>query len=144
MQLETKMEIEILGKVENLILNRIEIAAEINHEGKPTPTRAEIRKQLAAELGADENLLVIKKIETGFGTSSKCDAILYKSREELEKTEAKYILKREEKSKPKEAPKEEPKEEAKLEEKKEEKPEEAKPEEPAKEIEEKKEEKEND
>ncbi len=103
------MDIEILGKVENLILNRIEITADICHEGQPTPTRTEIRKQLAAELEADKNLLVIKIVDTGFGGSSRCIANLYKSKEELEKIEAEHILKREEKVKPAaEAPEEKP------------------------------------
>jgi len=98
------MEIKILNKIENALLNRTEITAEIFHEGKPTPTRDDIRKHLAAMLGSDESLLSIKHVKSGVKNSSMCSVTLYKSKEELEKLEAKHILKREKKIS-KEAPK---------------------------------------
>ena len=98
------MEIKILNKNENMLLNRTEITAEIVHEGKPTPTRDDVRKHLAAMLGTDESLISIKTIKSGVRIFSKCSANVYKSKEELEKFEAKHILKREKKL-TKEAPK---------------------------------------
>ena len=143
------MEIKILDKKENVLLNRTEIEAEIEHSGKPTPSRADIREKLAAMLSADKNLIIIQNLKQDFGSKTKFTAMLYKSKDDLEKAEQKYLIKRNEKvpkgaetqpetkevsaappaeGKEEPAPAEAPKEESKLEEKPaEEKKEEQKP-----------------
>lgn len=133
------MEIKILHKKENVLLNRTEIEADIEHFKEPTPTRAQVKEKLAAMLSADKDLIVIKKLEQTFGSVTKCSAVLYKSRADLESSEQEHLLKRgvkkKEEAKPEEKPAEAPKEEPKpkkkpAEEKKEEAPKgEAKPEE---------------
>ncbi|MBD3263375.1 30S ribosomal protein S24e [Candidatus Woesearchaeota archaeon] len=136
------MDIKITDKKENVLLNRTEIKADIEHVGKPTPSRAEIKEKLAAMLSSDKNLVIIRKLEQDFGSKTKCTAMQYKTRDDLEKIEQKYLLKRDEK-KPKEKKEAKPEEkpaEAPKEEKAEKKEEKEKPEEKPKEEEKKKEE----
>ncbi len=89
------MELKISNKFENKLLNRIEIEASVLHAKEPTPKRAEMRKLLAAQLGADESLLVIRKFSSKIGAGGRLLAMLYKSKEDLQKTEPKYIIGRE-------------------------------------------------
>lgn len=89
------MEIKILNKHENLLLNRTEIDAEISHINEATPKRNDVRKLLAAQLGAEEALTIIKKIEPVFGNKSKLRVTIYKDAKQLEKIEPKYIIGRE-------------------------------------------------
>ena len=122
------MEIKIREKQDNALLNRTEIRAEIEHSTEPTPTRAKVREKLAAMLSIDINLIVIKKLDQTFGSLTKCFAVVYNTKADLEKTEQEYLLKRDAKKpkeekkeepapaeKPAEAPKEEPKPEEKKE-----------------------------
>ena len=89
------MEIKISNKTENKLLDRTEIEAEIINDKAATPKRNEVRKLLAAQLGADEQLLIIKKIAQSFGSAVKLSAMLYKTKEELQKYEPKYMIGRE-------------------------------------------------
>jgi len=121
------MSIKIIEKKENPLLSRIKVLAEITFQ-KATPSNDSVKKQIASEVKADENLVVVKNIYTQYGsTSAKVTALVYNSKEDLEKIEPKS--KKEEKkpgeqpaekaeatkeeAKPAEAPKEEKKEEAK-------------------------------
>lgn len=108
------MNINIESKKENALLSRTEIKADLTYEGV-TPSRIELKKKITAILGAKEELVVIKKIEVAYGfQKAVVTAYVYKTKQELDKLEPAYILKRglpkEEKGK-KEA--EKPKEEAK-------------------------------
>lgn len=115
------MKISISNKKENVLLKRTELELDIEHFGEPTPKRDEVRKALATQLKVDEAQLAIRKLKSTYGTTTKCLAFLYKTREDLEQLEPKHILGREKsKEKAEEKPKEAPKEEAKPEEKKEE------------------------
>jgi small subunit ribosomal protein S24e len=111
------MSIKIIEKKENPLLSRIKVLAEISFE-KATPSNNDVKKQIASEIKADENLVVVKNIYTQYGsTSAKVTALVYNSKEDLEKIEPKP--KKEEKkpgeqpAEKAEAPKETPKEEAK-------------------------------
>jgi ribosomal protein S24E len=119
-----EMKVEIVDKVENPLLKRVELKFRVDHAGAPTPRRLEVRPQLAALLGVAEDLVVIDKLSSTHGRQVASGiARAYSSREQLEKTEPKYLLKR---GLPKEAKQEKPAEE---------KPKEAKPEKgPAKEA----------
>jgi len=89
------MEIKILNKHENPLMNRTEITAEILHQSEPTPKRNDVRKLLAAQLGHEEKLVVITQIDTTFGLKSKLTASVYKDTAHMEKIEPKYIQGRE-------------------------------------------------
>ena len=86
------MELKISNKVENQLLNRTEITGEVLHAGAATPKRIDVKKLLAAQLGADESLLTIRKVNTPFGAKSKLTAMLYKDKATLEKFEPKYVI----------------------------------------------------
>lgn len=148
------MDFEIKEKKENNLLERTEVSAIVSFDGA-TPPIQQMRDIVVQKLGCNPDLMVIRKVEPGFGERKVSLRIhIYKSPDRMKTIEEKYVLKRnnlaeEEKKeeKPKEekpeAPKEEKKEEAPKEEKKEEKKEEPKPEEKKEEpkAEEKKEEK---
>ena len=89
------MELKVTNKTENKLLNRTEIEAAVLYAGEPTPKRKDLRKLLAAQIGADESLLSLQKLSTGMGAKGKLFAMLYKSKEDLQKTEPKYIIGRE-------------------------------------------------
>ena len=104
---------KITEKIESPLLSRTTITAIIGHTSKPTPNRREIKKQIASSLKTKEELVVIKHIYTSYGdTNSKIIANIYKTKENLKKTESKSLRKE----------KEEPKEEKPAKEKKEEAP----------------------
>ena len=88
------MEIKIVDKKDNALLSRTEIQADIEHFKEPTPTRAKVREKLAAMLSIDVNLIVIKKLDQTFGSLTKCFAVVYNTKDDLEKTEQKYLVKR--------------------------------------------------
>lgn len=112
------MRIDITSKKENKMLARQEIEFTAK-EVTSTPSRAEIRKKLAATLNADEKCLIIDVLGTAYGSREiSGTARVYSNAADLKKTELPFIItrnfgKEEEK-------KEEPKAEAKEEEKKEE------------------------
>lgn len=132
------MKVEITEKVENPMLKRTELKFFVEHERSPTPKRLDVMAQLASQLGAPEDLIVIEKIASLQGKQVASGiARVYSSKEQLDVVELSYFLKRgmpkEEKppeEKAPEAPKKEekPKEEKKAPEapKKEEKPQEEK------------------
>jgi small subunit ribosomal protein S24e len=89
------MRVEIVEKVENPLLKRAEVKFRVDHSGVPTPRRLEVRSQLAAALGVAEDLIVIEKLASvhGKGLASGV-ARVYSSKEQLERIEPKYLLKR--------------------------------------------------
>jgi len=59
---------QIIERRENKLLDRVEIDFKINHNGKPTPTRASVAKSLASlEPGSKTDLIVVKELNTRFG-----------------------------------------------------------------------------
>jgi ribosomal protein S24E len=79
---------------------------------KATPSNQELKKKCASILGADEKLVVVKKVETFFGsTGSKATVYQYKDEEKLKSIEPRE-KKAEEKKEGGEAPAEEAKKEA--------------------------------
>jgi len=88
------MKIKSIKKKENPLLKRTELEILIDHLNEPTPSRQKLIDYLAANLGADKNLLVIRKIATSYGPLSKIFAVLYNDENALKETELKHILKR--------------------------------------------------
>jgi len=88
------MRIQIENRNENPILNREEINFTVK-EVESTPSRQEIRKQVAAQANVDEKLLVVDVLGTSYGTPElKGVARIYKNETEMKKTELKYIIAR--------------------------------------------------
>ena len=110
------MELEILEKRENPLLNRIEVRFRIKHEGEKTPERELVRNDLAEEFKVNKDLIIIDYIRPHFGIAmSSGYAKIYKSVEDGKKVEPDYVLKRNNFGvKKKEEKKEEEKEEEKV------------------------------
>ncbi len=89
------MEIRIIEKRENPLLDRIEVLALAEHPNQATPRREEVRKRIAALLGVSEDLVVVKKIVSVFGwPRSRIYVNVYKNKEAMFRLEPKHILKR--------------------------------------------------
>ena len=82
------MELTIIKKRDNVLLSRMEITLKANFVNEPTPKKEDIKKKVASSEKADEKLVVVKNIGTSF-SSGKADVsvYIYKSEEELKKTE---------------------------------------------------------
>ena len=88
------MQIEIEGRHKNPLLHREELNFELL-DTKKIPDRKALRTQLAAQLGADENLIIVEHIEHTFGTSRIVgSAKRYDTIEDLKKIESAHNLKR--------------------------------------------------
>lgn len=89
------MEVSIISRKENPLLEREELIFLVNHESRGTPSREEIKNKLAAILNVDTEKLFIKKVESEYGiTRSKGIANIYKSLERAVLVEPKHIIKR--------------------------------------------------
>ncbi len=99
------MEINIIEKTENPVLNRIEIDFECLYHGEATPKILDVKNKLVALLDADKELLVVDNIQPYFGEGrSQGYAKLYDNLDSLNEIESKHVL---EKNKETSAPAEE-------------------------------------
>ena len=134
------MKIEIKNKKDNPLLSRIEVSGIVAFEGV-TPSNEQVAQSIASQLKVDASVVKMKHIYTGFGEhEAKFLALVYNSKEELDRIEPKPKKQLEKEQKAVEAakktaeeekPAEAPKEEAPAEKKQEAKPEEKKEKAPA-------------
>ncbi len=118
------MKLNLIDEKAAPLLSRKRLKFEIDYSGGKTPSRADVRKMIAAAQKVKEDLVVIRHIYPKFGKSlAKVIVHLYDTVEDLKKYEVviKDIKEKEKKEEansaaPQEAPKEEKKEEAKKEE----------------------------
>ena len=89
------MNMEIIDRKENPILNRVEISWQWRHVGAATPTRSQIVEAVVKmEPGATKDRVLVKSVSTRFGQPlTTGNAFVYGDRADLEK-EPKYILAR--------------------------------------------------
>ncbi len=86
---------EIIDRKENPLLKRVEIEFRWNHEGAPTPSRAEMLNGIATlEPGANRDLIVIKDVNTRFGMGSTTGLGLVYADKESMKVEPTYMHER--------------------------------------------------
>ena len=129
------MEIEILRERENKPLARKEVDFRVDHAGAGTPSRADIRAKIAAQLDAPKDNVVIRNLDTKFGAGiTEGSARIYSDSDKIKRIELDHIVAR---HKSEEKP--EKKSEEKPEKESEEMPEKKSEEKPEKESEEKKE-----
>ena len=108
------MELEIIEKRENPLLNRTEVKFRVKHQGEKTPERELVKSDLAEMLKVKKSLVIIDYIRPSFGMAiSSGYAKIYKSIEDAKKIEPSYILKRNKFGEVKEEKTEEVKEETK-------------------------------
>ena len=100
------MEVKIVSKKENPLLQRKEIEFIVDHGPKgKTPDRLDLKRSVAAELKISDSLVFIKKTKTMTGTNRAIGvANAYENVEQAKLVEPEYILKR---NSPPEKPKEE-------------------------------------
>ncbi len=87
------MRVNIVSKEENPLLSRTEIEYEAKEVPK-TPSRKELRTQIAALVNADEKCLIVDVLEQSYGTSDvRGSARVYKNEKDMKRTEvAKTII----------------------------------------------------
>ena len=61
------MELEIVSKKENPLLERTELEVLAHHTGSPTPTRDEMRQQVAAAMKSKKDVVLVDHMESSFG-----------------------------------------------------------------------------
>ncbi|MDI9617711.1 30S ribosomal protein S24e [Methanothermobacter sp.] len=89
------MEIRIIEEKENTLLNRKEIRFECLYEGESTPKVLDVKNKLVAMLDADKDLLVVDKIDQGFGEPRASGyAKIYDSMDKLTEIEPGHIIKK--------------------------------------------------
>ncbi len=90
------MKIKIVSKEQNPLLKRKEVTFRIEHaQNGGTPTRFEVRKELATLLKTDLELVYVKQVETKTGTMIAIgEANAYDSIEQAKLMEPKHIIAR--------------------------------------------------
>ena len=90
------MKLKIISKEQNPLLKRKEVTFSVEHaQTGGTPTRVEVRKQLATLLKTDLELVYVKHVETKTGTMVAIgEANAYDSIEQAKLMEPKHIIAR--------------------------------------------------
>ena len=90
------MKLKIVSKEQNPLLKRKEVTFSVEHaQTGGTPTRVEVRKQLATSLKTDLELVYVKHVETKTGTMVAIgEANAYDSIEQAKLMEPKHIIAR--------------------------------------------------
>jgi small subunit ribosomal protein S24e len=87
------MELEVVAKKENPLLKRVEITFKAVHKAEPTPTRDAIRSELAKQLKASKEAVIVDRSESSFGRyETRGYAKIYTSKEEALSIERSHIL----------------------------------------------------
>ena len=91
---EVIMNIEVIEKKVNPLLKRREIMFKVDHEGA-TPSREEVRKNLAAMLNAKKELVIVERMRSEYGKRETHGyAKIYKSEKGLKDIERAHIIQR--------------------------------------------------
>jgi len=87
------MEVQVLTKKENPLLKRVEITFKAVHKAEATPTRDALRSELAKQLKAAKEAVVVDHSNSSFGRYETLGyAKVYKSKEEALSIERSHIL----------------------------------------------------
>jgi len=97
------MDTKILEDKKQPLFSRRIISAEIDFGEGKTPSRADVRNEIARAAKAEGKLVSVRKIATEYGyRKAKIEAFVYASEADLKKAEPKHILERHEPKKAKE------------------------------------------
>ncbi len=87
------MEIEIVEKKENGLLERIEVTFKASHEKEGTPQREAVRDKISALLKAPKDQVIVDTMTSEFGRMETVGyAKVYKSKDAAMKYEREHIL----------------------------------------------------
>ncbi|MCK5660887.1 MAG: 30S ribosomal protein S24e [Methanosarcinales archaeon] len=86
------MDIEIISKKENPLLQRTELTFTANADGA-TPTRSDVKNKLVAMLDSSQELLILDNIETRYG-STECTGYVkvYETAERAKQIEFEHVI----------------------------------------------------
>ncbi|UCE38136.1 MAG: 30S ribosomal protein S24e [Thermoplasmata archaeon] len=89
------MEVEIISKKENPVIERLEVNFKVSHPKEVTPKRKEVRDEIAAQLKVPKDRIVIDNMQPEFGKPETLGyAKVYKNKNDALKTESEAVLKR--------------------------------------------------
>ncbi|MBS7634167.1 30S ribosomal protein S24e [Candidatus Bathyarchaeota archaeon] len=87
------MKVEIVSNKRNELLKRNEIIFNVVHENSPTPSRLEMRRELARILKTDVEKVYVRRMESTTGLSTAIgEAHVYDSPSQANQVEPKYIM----------------------------------------------------
>jgi len=87
------MEIEIVSKNENQLLERLELRFRALHPNEGTPNREDIRDKLATMVKVPKERVVVDSMQSEFGRNETVgDAKAYKTKEAAMKYEREHVL----------------------------------------------------
>ena len=87
------MEIEIVSKKENELLDRTEVNFKAMHPKEGTPQREAVREKLAAMMKASKDRVIVDSMDSEFGKMETVGyAKIYKTKEAAMKFEREYVL----------------------------------------------------
>jgi small subunit ribosomal protein S24e len=87
------MEVEIVSKKENVLLDRIEVKFKVVHPKEGTPKREDVRDRISAALKAPKERVIVDAMDSEFGTTVTLGyAKVYKTKEAAIKFEREEIL----------------------------------------------------
>jgi len=86
----------VLFDKRNLLVKRREVGLQIAiPSGQSTPSRKQLKEQIAKTLGVDSNLIVISKVEPRYGSNIvRIYANIYDSQDKITIFERAYLLRR--------------------------------------------------
>jgi small subunit ribosomal protein S24e len=89
------MDVKITQQKDNALMGRKDISFQLAHAGETTPSRAQVRQLVAAQVGTKTENVVIDSMDTEYGIGrTHGTARAYKSPDEARKTERVHLLKR--------------------------------------------------
>ena len=96
------MKLEIETRKKNLLMNREEAWVRFDHEGKATPPRKEILKDIARQMKVKDDCIIIDKIFSTTGKAvSRVKVFVYKKKDDIPKAKLEKMQRRmERKEKP--------------------------------------------
>ncbi|BBL63015.1 30S ribosomal protein S24e [Methanobrevibacter arboriphilus] len=87
------MEIDILNKKENKVLDRTEVKFDCIYSGEATPKLLDVKSKLVALLDSKKDLIVVDSLQPHYGqTKASGYAKIYGSIESLENIETEHVL----------------------------------------------------
>jgi len=88
------MQIEVTNEENNTLLNRKELRVKVLHPAG-TPSRLEVKNEVAAQFNASPELVIVDNMKTAFGKKEAIAYVkIYESEEAAQEVEREHVLKR--------------------------------------------------
>lgn len=94
------MKMEVVNQKKNAVMSREEVVLRVEHQGKATPSRESLLKEIAGKLKSKEDLIIIDRIFSSMGKSeSEIRVLMYGRKEDIPKGKLEKMKNRMEKKK---------------------------------------------